>query len=529
MNSKKKENIVIFFLLCFSIYCAVSISESWDESWHLLQGKTTLEYLFSLGQINLNKDLYFSERYSPSYWTIQYLIVQMFTSKYQIEAAHLINLTMSLGTLIGLGKLTKELFNKNIGKITILILFFYPIFFGHMAFNGKDTVLVFSHVWITYLLLRYIKYQHHSLKTNNYIILIGLLASMGMGVQIAFLGSLIPIIFIFFFDIFVSKKITTKRFSTKRFFKDIIKCFAIFYFSLMLFWIDAHPNILILPFKFFMSTLAEDFWSGWHFNLVNGNYYFYDQVPKTYFLYNLIFKSPEYFLFLYLIFFIFLTKFRFFFKKSIKNFDYKLLIILSFLIYPNLILFVLPYNVYDGLRLFLWALPYYCIIPGLVIYFFIKNFNNIIEKILFFLITATSIYFLYNFLIFTPYQYTYLNLFTGKKEMRYKKFENDYWGASLKELVSNSDLSKKQTVLITTCGINKDIVKKYLKSNGYSKLNFVNPEKANYIIMTNRAVSKIPNPTSRSELTNCFDKYSGKNISQVKRNNQILSVIRKIN
>ena len=113
--------------------------------------------------------------------------------------------------------------------------------------------------------------------------------------------------------------------------------------------------------------------------------------------------------------------------------------------------------------------------------------------------------------------------------MRYKKFENDYWGASLKELVSNSDLSKKQTVLITTCGINKDIVKKYLKSNGYSKLNFVNPEKANYIIMTNRAVSKIPNPTSRSELTNCFDKYSGKNISQVKRNNQILSVIRKIN
>ena len=129
MSSKKGEWILAFFLITFSIYCAAIIGESWDEGFHMLQGKTTLEYLFSLGQKNLNQDLYYREIYSPSYWTIQFLIVQIFTSKYQIEATHLINLAMSIGTILGLGKLVKELFNKQVGKITILILFFYPIFF----------------------------------------------------------------------------------------------------------------------------------------------------------------------------------------------------------------------------------------------------------------------------------------------------------------------------------------------------------------------------------------------------------------
>ena len=36
----------------------------------------------------------------------------------------------------------------------------------------------------------------------------------------------------------------------------------------------------------------------------------------------------------------------------------------------------------------------------------------------------------------TPYHYTYLNLFAGDFSKVNKKFENDYWGTSLKELVN---------------------------------------------------------------------------------------------
>jgi hypothetical protein len=528
MSSKKGEWILAFFLITFSIYCAAIIGESWDEGFHMLQGKTTLEYLFSLGQKNLNQDLYYREIYSPSYWTIQFLIVQIFTSKYQIEATHLINLAMSIGTILGLGKLVKELFNKQVGKITILILFFYPIFFGHAAFNGKDTILAFSHVWITYLLLRYIKYQHNYFKINNYVVLIGLLAAIATGIQIIFLGSLLPIILIILFDVFFYKKLTSDKFSIKRLLKDILKCFFIFYFFIILFWIDAHPNILVLPFKFLFSTFNEGYWTGWPYNLINGVYYFADNTPKSYILKNLSFKSPEYFLFLYLIFFISLIKFKLFFKKTIKNFNYKLFIIIMYLIFPNLILFILPYSIYDGLRLFIWTLPYYCIIPGLTIYFLSKNLNNLFSKIVIIFLSMMFIFFLYEFLKITPYQYTYLNFLSGKKEIRYKKFENDYWAASMEELIENSNLDNTQTILITSCGVPKGRVKKYMKKKKYSKLKFVNPDKADYIIMTNRTTSKVTSPKNISDITNCFDNYPGINIVTVKRNDQALSVIRKI-
>ena len=46
------------------------------------------------------------------------------------------------------------------------------------------------------------------------------------------------------------------------------------------------------------------------------------------------------------------------------------------------------------------------------------------------------IYYLFIFFSFTPYQYTYLNKFIGNLSNAHKKFENDYWAVSIKELVN---------------------------------------------------------------------------------------------
>ena len=112
MYIKIREKILIFFLLLFSIYCAIIIGESWDEAFHFEQGKITLNYLFSLGKIN--KDFEFSEYYSPSYWSFQYLVSQIFSSNYQIQIIHLVNLSVSLATIVGIGKLAKEFFNSEV-------------------------------------------------------------------------------------------------------------------------------------------------------------------------------------------------------------------------------------------------------------------------------------------------------------------------------------------------------------------------------------------------------------------------------
>ena len=82
MIPKNREDYLKIFLISFACYCALTIGESWDEDFHFKQGKITLNYLLSLGQIK--GEIFNGERYSPSYWTLQYFITQIFSPKYQM-------------------------------------------------------------------------------------------------------------------------------------------------------------------------------------------------------------------------------------------------------------------------------------------------------------------------------------------------------------------------------------------------------------------------------------------------------------
>ena len=178
--NKKKKNIIIFFLFMFAAYSSVTIGSSWDESFHLLQGKITFDYLITFGYVNI--PLFYREFYSPIYFSFTYLITNLFPNSLEIQINHLINTIISL------------------------ILFFYPIFFGHMGINGKDIILATCHVWITYLIISYLKKQNAKTSLNKYIICISILAAIGSGIQLLFLGSLITIFFFVLTDIFLLKK-----------------------------------------------------------------------------------------------------------------------------------------------------------------------------------------------------------------------------------------------------------------------------------------------------------------------------------
>ena len=184
--------------------------------------------------------------------------------------------------------------------------------------------------------------------------------------------------------------------------------------------------------------------------------------------------------------------------------------------------FITPLK-YDGMRHILWSVPYFCIIPGLTIYYLIENLNLVKSKLTLISLSFFIIYFLFNFFIITPYQYTYLNFFNGKVENRYKKFENDYWGSSINELIKHSNFDKGKTIKFSTCGVSPGNTKDYLKKNKYTKFSFVNPKQADYIIMTNRVLLA----KTINKLTNCFDAFKGEDVFKVKRNGLLLSVIRK--
>ena len=530
--SKKNYTIFFFFLIIFSIYCSLTIGKSWDEGAHLTLAKITLDYLFSLGKIDTSTLL--REQYSPIYWSLQYLLTQMFPSGYQIEVVHITNLIFSLSAIVGIGKLSKELFNQKIGKIVFLVLFFYPIFFGHMSFNGKDMFLAFCHVWIFYLVIRYLKKQDIRDKANKYIIFLGILAASATGLELVFFGSLIPIFLFVLIEIYFLKNFISKNFNQKKLYFDLGKIFLVFYFLLILFWIDTHPNIFILPFNFFLdhlSLMSGELYSGWPFNLLNGEYYLSWEVPKLHFLINLIYKSPEYFLACYIIFFIIFIKSNIFFRKKFQFFIYKLIILVSIMAIPIVIGFIIPLVIYDGMRHFLWSIPYFCIIPGLTIYYLIENFNLIKSKLTLISLSLFIIYFLFNFFLTTPYQYTYLNLFNGKAENRYKKFENDYWAVSVNELIRKSNLDKKKHIKLAICGVHPRVYN-YFKKRGYNNLMRYGPKEADYIIMTNRTSHVSGKLTAEStnktvKIMNCFDRFKGEDVFKIKRNGLLLSVIRK--
>jgi len=524
---KAKQKILFLFLIIFSIYCALTIGRAWDEGFHIMLGKIAINYLLSLGKIEPD-DILQREYYSPIYFSLKFLFIQIFPIKYQIEGSHLINLIFSLSAVVGIKKLSKELFNENVGKIVFLILFFYPAFFGHMAFNSKDTIIAFSHVWIFYLCIRYIKKQYIKHKANSYINFIAVLSALATGINLFFLGSLIPIFLFLLIDIFFLKKITCKTFDKKKFLIDLGRGFVIFYILLVIFWIDTHPNIFVLPFKFFSEWIIGDFWRGYPYILVNGDYFLYAEIPKLYLFINLIYKSPEYFLITYVIFLTIFLKSSNFFKKKFSLFNYKLILITSMIVFPFILLFFTPFSIYDGLRHVLWMIPYICIIPGLTIYYLIENINSIKAKLTLSLLSLFIIYYLFNFFLITPYQYTYLNILNGKIENRYKRFENDYWGSSIKELVNKVNFDKKSTISFTTCGIPKGIAKYYLKKRGYSNFKFRNSKDSSYIVMTNRVTFDDKNIYKSENLTNCFDKFKGNDAFKVSRKGMILSVVRKL-
>ena len=129
----------------------------------------------------------------------------------------------------------------------------------------------------------------------------------------------------------------------------------------------------------------------------------------------------------------------------------------------------------------------------------------------------------------TPYHYTYLNILNGKPENYSQKFENDYWGSSIKELIYKTNLNKNSKIVFSSCGIADFYAKFYLKRAGFSNFSFEDLENSEFIIMTNRTTFIKENINVSENVTNCFKKFEGPDITQVKRNGVVLSVIRKIN
>ena len=556
---------LIILMIFFAWWCSLTIGLSWDEYFHHINGLVRYNFLTSLG--DFQKFEFRNNKFYPGlYDTISYAFGQIFffiNKKFYVQnidlIMHIVNISFSSLSILGLYLLTKEIFNKKIALLSVLLTLFNPFFFGHMGMNSKDIVVFFSFIWFCYFFYLYCKKEE---KIFQNLILASLCIGFGCGVRLTFLIVIFPAIILGF--IFLIKKFKSNYLIlVKRLSLHIPIVFIITIFLIILCW----PHFIVelqkgnfIEFTALIIKNTINWIDGPKIGLMNGEFYEVFNTPRTYFLDLIIYRLPFYLTLLLIssYFLIFLKKINI--NNEIENFNQKFISLNIIAFFPIGLALILSVNLYDNLRLFLFIIPFLSIISALALDYFFENFKKhiqikVITVVVLFLFTLSF----YRFVILTPYQYTYVNYSYLKFENSIGKFEHDYWGSSYKELVNKikEKYSKEEikSFKIADCGGGDYTLIYYLNKylnikKTYSNINVL--DQATHIVMNNRAFldvfenkhvkglvgekgnMKISDMEKVSRAPNirqtCFDykPFSGKDAVVVARNGLPLTIFREV-
>ena len=511
---------IILILILFGLWNSLIIGGSWDEPFHHINGNHRVRYLISFGEYQSYD--FASNRFYPGLYdtlssSISFLLDKFypkFLQNYFFNIKHLTNFIFAAFSIFGLYKFI-IIFTKNelLALISCLLTILNPFFFGHMGINPKDTIIFFSLIWFLYFFYKYISKK----KDFKNLILFSFFIGFGCGIRISFLAIIFPIILFgvyYYINKFKLNFVNFLKFKMP----DITICIIIISFLTFFTWPHMHQGKFDILVNILKNSIS---WPGGaRLGLINGIFYETSNTPKTYFLSFLLFKMPIYqsLLFFISIPIIFLK--RNFFKQQINEFSKFLFLNLFIILFVVFLAILLNVKIYDGIRLFLFLIPFFCSICAFsVIYYFYnfkKNYLNLTFLGLFIFILILS---LNRFFMLTPYQYSYLNYNFINLSMAADKFENDYWNTSWKELIK--DLpdeidGKVSNSNVAVCGGDGNVAYHYL-SKRFNNINFTEPDKAHFIVMTNKA------SFNKNDKRTCFDIYKGQDLFYVKRGNLILS------
>ena len=532
MNVNYQNKLVIFLkvitiiLIFFGLWNSLVIGGSWDEPFHATNGIRRLRYLISFGEYQNYQ--YANNQYYPGLYdtlssSISFILYKVYPNFFQnffFDIKHFINFIFAALSIYGLYSFVK-LFSKNelLAILSALLTVLNPFFFGHMGINPKDTIIFFSLIWFLYFFYKYILKE----KDLKNLIFFSFFIGFGCGVRISFLAIIFPIILFGIFYYIKLFKYNLGEFLKKKIL-DIIISSVIILFLTLLAWPHLHQGDLTIFFETIKNSI---FWqAGPKLILINGVFYETSNIPKTYFLSFLLFKMPIYQSLLFFISIILIFLKKDFFKNCINE-SYKFIFLNLFMIVFTVFLtIILNVKIYDGIRLFLFLIPFFCIICAFsVFYFFLnfkKNYISFIQSSIFIFLIGLS---LNRFIVLAPYQYSYLNYNFINLNIASNKFENDYWNTSWKELIKNlpKEIGEKKLndSNIAICGGDVNIARYYL-SKKYKKISITDPIDADFIIMTNRA------SFNKNDKRTCFDIFKGQDLFFVKRGELILSKFTKI-
>ena len=552
------------FILLLAWWSSLTIGLSSDEYFHHINGLVRFKYLISLGEFD-GYNFRNNEFYPGLYDTLSYglgqiilLINKNFYANNIDFVMHLVNVSFSSLSILGLYLLTKKLFNTNIAILTSLITLLNPFFFGHMGMNSKDLIIFFSLIWFCYYFYLYCSEDERIIKN---LLLASFFIGFGCGVRLTFPVVIFPVIVCGLIFLYKRYESNYKNL-TKRLLLHSLVTIIITIFLIILCWPHMIEEIQNGNFKDFFSLIVKNTinWNdGPKTGFVNGEYYEVFNTPKTYFIDIVMYRLPFYFsLLIFFSYLLFFTK-NLTIKNQIKYFNIKFSLINVIAFFPILLALALSVNIYDNLRLFLFIIPFFSLIAAFSIDQLFYSFKNSwISKTSLTIVLILFCFSFYRFVLLTPYQYDYINYSYLKYEDSKGKFEHDYWGASYKELVSKieKNYSKEEIKNFKITNCSGDGILLYYLTRKLGKKMIYRSEKeheATHVVIINRATLDIFNPKIYPKIkhlvndqgtmlikdmeevvrfpevkTVCPNQYSGSDEVIVSRNGVPLSIFRKL-
>jgi len=339
-------------------------------------------------------------------------------------------------------------YSAEVSLFVIIFLIIYPSFSGQSMFNIKDLPYALQ----LFLATLYLTEFNSKLVSKNEINKLNVLI-VGFNVGLACLIRINAYPFIGLVSVFYLFKINKNL--IKKFF---IQNTSVFLVSLIFLFLGT-PSSWKSPLIWLRDALIHQFtysWSG--YTVTNGQFIEATNIDPTYLLQWLFFRSPINYIFGVLVLLLFFIA-----KRRINEFtNYSF----YFFVVVNLLFIIFRPSAYDGIRQFLFLLPFMVVIFVESIYLLSKN-----KKTLIFLFSASLFYVTYSQYGLGPYKYVYLNEFANTQSIDSycEKIDGcgdwptDYYAYSGKELAKKIDSLDIDMILIckppqaVTSYINSDI------------------------------------------------------------------------
>lgn len=340
-----------------------------------------------------------------------------------------LNIYIIFGLYLAFNLYSKISTNKK-ALFFIILITLVPLFSGHGLFNLKDIPFLIQNLLAVLALLHYLKnfYSANNFKVFKLGIYFGLL------LLIRFNGLAFMFLYFIFSVLYLKKDITTIK-------KNLLNWLYILITSLFCLFIGT-PSSWQKPKYWLEETIATQFNIYWDsYVLINGSYSSAMDVDRMYLIISSFYKMPIIFSF-----FIILSCYLVI-RNYKENLEISLIFSIYFILLIQLSFIILKPVAYDGVRQYLFLIPFYCfLVIESIDLLKLNNFYNlsIISLILLYLISTQ-----YGL---GPYKYIYLNEFSNEEEISVNcetiggcgDWQTDYWGYSGKELVrtlENTDLN----------------------------------------------------------------------------------------